>query len=272
MNRTLSRLAAAVVAAAGPALTAAASQAAPIAQVFDGDAVPGDLAAMSWSVLEDALVAEGRIGDTVDGGTSRTHEINTGRNTGGTMDEADFVWPNAAYIDFTFTWDGNTTSTFTADGTTVAYTDIDPASLAAMNGLIIRARTGLAGTGSSRSIAFDELTLNGETLPDFSYDGTGAAGASLLLVRGIDLSAGLTLSGRAMMAWTDAPTNSSLAFQFKAAEYDGLDPGHPGTTVPEPGTLALLGAGLFGLATLRRARRYGAPRQDPDSCSISRRA
>jgi|GEM_PF-2020947 len=272
MNRTLSRLAAAAVAAAGTVLTAAASQAAPVTQVFDGDAVQSDLAAISWRVLEDTLVAEGRIGDTVDGASTRTHELNTGRNTGGNMSTENFVWPNGGSVSFTFTWDGNTTSTMSAGDTTVTYTGIDPASLAAMNGLIIRART---GTGSGRSIAFDELTLNGEALPDFGYDGTGAASANLLLVRGVDLSAGLTLSGLVAMGWADGdvPVNSGLAFQFKAAEHFGPEPNPPGTDVPEPGTLALLGAGVAGLAGLQCARRRRAGiNQDPDSCSMSRRA
>jgi hypothetical protein len=45
------------------------------------------------------------------------------------------------------------------------------------------------------------------------------------------------------------------AFAFAASAFAGTPPGTPPTEVPEPGTLALLAAGVAGVVALRLTKR-----------------
>ncbi len=84
------------------------------------------------------------------------------------------------------------------------------------------------------------------SLPDLG----GVSGSSTYTFRNSALSGGFKITGTGILSGSDPPTpdtnrpsNSDPAYQIKV-----------GTLVPEPSTLALVGAGLLGLGFVRRRR------------------
>lgn len=113
--------------------------------------------------------------------------------------------------------------------------------------LIVRQRVRNSAT-SNDSVTFRHLALAGTNFSDvITLNSTaGMDLANYFQISNFDFTGAWTLSGIFSASWTAAPSGSSMGFQVKAWQSE--------VAVAEPGTAALLAAGLFGMAGLRRRR------------------
>ncbi len=158
------------------------------------------------------FVAEGRIGDRAG---AATFELDLGPDTSAPYTTAQHGWVNAQSEPFTLTYTPGVGSvaTFTLGGHTLTY----PSTLGA-NEIFLRTRAVNAGS----AITVHSLVLDGVAIADQSQ--ATADGLDILRIQGASLLDGFTLTGTAVLTWTDpAPTQSRLAFQIKV-----------GTVAPTP--------------------------------------
>ena len=116
------------------------------------------------------------------------------------------------------------------------------------------------GGGAFNLNSFEiELLIGFSVLPDFDFtiDGT-KSDLSLVSVTLSNLTAGTSVAAQ-LSAFTDL-TDVTFSGTSQFIVIDDIDvtefvDNQGGTPVPEPGTLALLGIGLIGLAAFNRRRR-----------------
>lgn len=142
---------------------------------------------------------------------------------------------NNSYVAFNLSRTG-TELKFSMGNYTGSY--IDPL-VAEIDALGLRLRSD--GTGNSTSLR--NLKLGSTSLGDFTASG---GGLSFAVFEGF--SGNFNLTGEAALNWASGniPSGSRLGFQIKALDVPN--------TVPEPTTLALVGAALAGAALSRRRR------------------
>jgi hypothetical protein len=226
-------LGAALAAAALLPLAPGASAAPVVTNSFNADAAfNGFIAGIGGT---EVAVAQGRIGDR---GGAATYELGlhvppsfTGA---GPLDQAEgqWAWASGQGIAFSLTRTGGAL-TFTAGNYSATY---GAPLVAAIDVLAFRARGAATSTASFTGLQMDGTPLAGASATN---------GVSYAVVEGFG-AGDFSLTGTLLLSWTGgAPSGSSLALQIKA--YDRVE-------VPEPAALALLGAGLFGLAMARRRR------------------
>mgnify|MGYP006286917279 CR=1 FL=1 len=191
-----------------------------------------------YEFLPDVVfVAEGRIGAL---GGPRTFELDLGETTAAPHVQADFPWQNGVTESFSLDYSNvSGMADFTVGDTTLSYSPTIPFSL-------IFIRTAAYKDGSS--VLLEDLVLDGVAVGDVSHAVSGTQTKDILAISGAELTDGFSLTGDVTMSWgAIVPQNSQLAFQIKVD-----DP----APIPEPGTMALLAAGIAGLCTgaIRRRR------------------
>jgi hypothetical protein len=151
-----------------------------------------------------AFTSEGRIGDRT--GVA-TFELDIGRTTAAPSQTAQYGWQSGVSEPFEVSYDaGTNTATFSLGGVTLTY---EPDRY--FNEVFVRTRATEAGSDAW----VGDLVLEGVTVGDVSQ-AVGVNGTDILRVSGATLSDGFTLTGVAVLTWSDpVPTQSRLAFQIK---------------------------------------------------------
>ncbi|MBL8792921.1 MAG: cadherin-like domain-containing protein [Planctomycetia bacterium] len=183
-----------------------------------------------------AFVAEGRIGSSAYPGQNFTFEADVHKTTAGPFgpgQTADLHWLTGGEANpFTLTYTPGTnggpgTATWTNNGKTVTYANVSWPDTA-KDALLLRVASYQPGV----SLRLANLTLtvasgSPEAIPDptsgdpVEVEAAGASGKSLLLVNGVDLQAGFTLTGQSYWVYGhQAAKQSQLAFQIKVGEWN----------------------------------------------------
>ena len=158
--------------------------------------------------------AEGRIGDLPPTSGATTWEVGVGKNTqGDTQDnnqtDADFDWPNNTNVPFSLTYDGRSgVATFAVTGAATQTYNV---------GTDIGSKLWVAVKAASTYTATAQnLNINGTPLSDV-VTSTGGTASSIQIV-GVDPSAGFTLTGDIVFAYTDSPSQSALDFKVEISQ------------------------------------------------------
>ncbi len=181
-------------------------------------------------------VTEGRIGNNGSSGTWEQGIWKQG-GVGAPITQANFVWGNGAAVDFSISWNGSDTVSYTLGGQTLTYNTVT----GPFTDIFIRTRS---ATDSSLGLTDLFLDTAGTDLNigDLMSSGNGDVDYIRIRANGANFAA-FTLSGKSTLTWDagNQPNNSALAYQVKFSN-----------VVPGPGALALFG--LAGLAGSRRRR------------------
>jgi hypothetical protein len=191
----------------------------------------------------EVFVAQSRSGNNAGNGDYEAglHIPPDFTNVGPVGTAGQFAWGTAdgdnAWRGFTLSRSGNT-ATFTIGNYTGSWTDPD---VGALDALGFRTRSTSNGSTHVRNLALD-----GNPFADPTLAATGG-GVELFVISNI-AAGDFTLTGETRLLWTGRlPQGSNLGLQIKGI--DGFQP-----PVPEPGTGAMLGAGLAGLGLVARRR------------------
>jgi hypothetical protein len=158
-------------------------------------------------------------------------------------------------------WDGNFVG-----GTTVLYNFANSTTTlsfgSALSGLGVDLQTKNAGAYTFTITAYDSSNnVLGTATNTGVSPGTSASNGTAFENQAV--FAGLTSTSANISYVTISSTNNSSGFAIDTSliyhtNINGLSNGVGGTTTPEPGTLALLGAGLAALGAVRRRRNRAA--------------
>ncbi len=218
------------------------------ATIIEGDTNSAAFLTSGFSLLEDAVIAEGRYGDS---GARAERELVVGRTTAGDGNSVQHSWATTGSESFTYSFDGVTAS-WSLGGDSVAYAPaytVNPT----FNALVLRARA-----DAEMGVSLTNMSINGVGIDDFEHlPGAGDNTARLLLLDGLgDLSSGFTITGEArLIVPSDAGRlGSRVAFQFKPATavVDSGTTFNQPPTVPAPAAAGLLLAGVAVAVGLRR--------------------
>jgi hypothetical protein len=217
-----------------PALCAGVAQASFTSSPFPGGDA-GFNALTNNGALERA-VTEGRIGDNL---TTGAWERAIWRQGGvGTPERSgQFRWTNAVPADFSVSFDGASTVTFTLGAETLTWDGL----ARSFTDIFIRTRA-----AADSRIELAGMTIGSLSLGSLVSEPTGGQTSDVDYLRisngGAPIPA-FTLAGRATLSWAQGlrPSNSALAFQVKLTN-----------VIPAPGACALFAAA--GLAARRRRR------------------
>jgi hypothetical protein len=165
----------------------------------------GDAELMKY-LSEVVFTAEGLIGDL----TGPAHELDMGVTTMDLVITANYPWQSGVTVPFTLNYNDDDGSVcFTVGGEALHYTT--PHS--GFDAIFVRTRAVYGGS----SVRVDNLVLNSWNINDFSQS-VGPDGRDVLLIYGLNISYGFTLSGNAVLSWTGPPpVGQALAFQIKVA-------------------------------------------------------
>lgn len=155
---------------------------------------------------EAVFTAEGRIGDL--GGPA--HELDMGQTTMDLVITASYAWRNNVSEPFSLVYDHVTkTVTFSLGGRELHYSTQH----SGFDAIFVRTRAVDDGT----TVTVDNLRLNSQSVNDFTGV-KGPDGRDVLLIYGVTIDRGFTLTGTATLGWTgDPPVDQRLAFQVKVA-------------------------------------------------------
>jgi hypothetical protein len=186
--------------------------------------IHGDLESTNVRI---SFVAEGRIGDTVDGPGGRTYEVAVSESASGchsSVETANYIWRSGATVPFVLRYEPAVSSvTFSVDGIVVTHrTMVSPADL---RDIFIRVRSAQP-TGS---LLIGDLLLDGQAV-GMSVGASAVLGhPNTLHVAGGTLSDGFTLAGTATMAFPagrrSEPRNSQLSFEIRVGKDNTAPPG-----------------------------------------------
>jgi hypothetical protein len=116
--------------------------------------------------------------------------------------------------------------------------------------------TGFSGANTYSGLSFKNFKTdqNVSQFGTFSFDYTNIKGAPGGVVSVDSLTFVLTANGLNASQFTGVVVHFCTASGTNCGPQTGFSTGTPGTVVPEPGTITLLGSGLIGLAGLVRRR------------------
>lgn len=155
---------------------------------------------------EAVFTAEGRIGDR----SGPAHELDMGQTTMDLVITASYEWQNGVAEAFSLVYDRDAgTVVFSLGGRDLHYSTAH----SGFDAIFVRTRAVDDGT----VVTIDNLVLNGQWVNDFTGV-NGPDGRDVLLIYGVTIERGFSLTGTATLSWTgEPPVEQRLAFQIKVA-------------------------------------------------------
>jgi hypothetical protein len=234
-------------------ITGYTTQASFIAAATSANA-PGNQVAdqVNWAAFDNSINQPSNNGTIPYGASMTTSEGEQITVTNSSTNSKQFT----TYVEGQGTWNGNF-----ASGTTVLYNANTLSTTlsfgTALSGLGVDLQTKLAGSYQFTITAYD--SNHNQLGSAVSLSGTSAGTTGGTSKEGTVIFDGLTSTSANISYVTITSTNDTLGFAIDTSliYHTGTTTntsGNGGTSTPEPGTIALLGAGLAALGAVRRRR------------------